>query len=187
MNFGGILYYIINTLKGQTKPNRVTWLLWAVAPLIATAAALSDGVTWAVLPVFIAGFISLLVLAASFINKNAYWKLGRLDYICGLLSVLALVLWDITEEPNVAIALAIASDGIASFPTLIKSWKYPETETASTYFSGLISALTIFAAVKIWDFSSLAFPLYLVIMDSMLVLAVERKKIFKINAQQIRG
>jgi hypothetical protein len=49
----GIFFYIKATLRGETKPNKVTWLMWAIAPLIASAAAFSDGVRWAVLPVFI--------------------------------------------------------------------------------------------------------------------------------------
>jgi len=41
--FFGILPYLINTLKGKTKPNKVSWLIWAVAPLIGAAAAFSAG------------------------------------------------------------------------------------------------------------------------------------------------
>lgn len=180
VNTWGIFFYIRDTLRGQTKPNRVSWLLWSVIPIIATAAALSDGVGWAVLPVFMAGFNSLLVFGASFLNKNAYWKLGIFDYACGLLSVLALVLWAITKEPNVAIALAIIGDSLASVPTLVKSWKYPKTESAVTYTTGLFGALTSFAAMKIWGFSELAFPIYLIIIDSLLFMAVWRRKILSL-------
>lgn len=179
VNLVGSSYYIKKTLSGEIKPNRVSWLMWSIAPMIATAAALSDGVTWAVLPVFISGFSPFLVFVASFVNKNAYWKLEIFDYACGLLSALALVLWAITKEPNIAIALAILSDGIASVPTLVKSWKYPDTETASTFAGGLFSALTSFAAIKVWSFSSLAFPIYLIIIDTSLIFVVWRKKIFK--------
>ena len=48
----GIAAYVKETLRGKTKPNKVTWLMWSIAPLIATFAALSDGVTLAALPVF---------------------------------------------------------------------------------------------------------------------------------------
>lgn len=39
----GSLNYVINTLKGRTKPNRVTWFLWALAPLIAFSAEIQKG------------------------------------------------------------------------------------------------------------------------------------------------
>lgn len=178
VNVFGIVSYIKDTLRGQTKPNRITWLLWSVAPLIATAAVLSGGFSWVVLPIFMAGFGPLLVLIASFANPNSYWKLGVLDYVCGLFSVLALVFWWITKEANIAIVFAIASDGFAAVPTLIKSWKHPETESIIAYAAGLFSALTSFAAIKIWGFSELAFPIYLVITNSSLVLVGWRRKIW---------
>lgn len=177
VNLIGIFSYIKDTLRGTTKPNRVSWLLWALAPLIATAAALVKGVGLAVLPVFMVGFGPLLVLFASYTNRNAYWKLGALDYICGLFSALALILWGITKEPNIAIAFAIASDGLAAVPTLVKSWKYPETESAIAYTTALFNTLTSFAAVKIWDFSAIAFPIYLVIINTSITLAIYRRKI----------
>lgn len=174
--FGGF-YYIKDTLAGTTKPNRVTWLMWSIAPLIGTVAALAAQVTWAVLPVFMAGFVPLLVFAASFKNKNAYWQLRKLDYLCGLFSLLALILWAITKEPVVAIALALASDGFAVVPTFIKSWTDPDTESSIAYSTGVFSALTGFAAVNNWNFSEYGWPIYLVIANASLLISIYHKKI----------
>ena len=66
----GIASYIKETLYGSTKPNKVTWLMWAVAPLIATAAALSDGVSLAVLPVFMAGVGAPALFLVPFLSKK---------------------------------------------------------------------------------------------------------------------
>ena len=74
------LVYIRAIFKGQTKPNRVTWFMWAIAPFIATAAAISNGVGLAVVPVFMSGFCPFLVFTASSFNKKAYWK----PLLCGL-------------------------------------------------------------------------------------------------------
>lgn len=172
----GIWAYIRDTIAGETKPNRVTWLMWAIAPCIATVAALMDGVSWSVLPVFMAGFGPLLVFIVSFFNKKAYWQLGSLDYACGIFSVLALVLWATTQQPAVAILFAIASDGAAALPTLIKSWKHPESETVDPYIMGIISPLTSFFAIETWIFSAYAFPIYLIAINLMLVGAVLRAK-----------
>jgi len=35
--------YIKDMLKGKAKPNKVTWLMWGIAPLIAAFAALTAG------------------------------------------------------------------------------------------------------------------------------------------------
>jgi len=168
----GTFSYIKATLEGKTKPNRVTWLMWAVAPLIASFAAYSDGVRWAALPVFISGFGPILVFTASFVNPKAYWKLETFDYICGVCSILALLLWGITKEPMLAIIFAIASDGCAAVPTIIKSLKHPDTETVLTYKTALFNTLTSFLALKTFGFTELAFPIYLVLVNSSLIASV---------------
>lgn len=153
--------------------------MWAVAPLIASFAAFSDGVRWSVLPVFMAGFGPLLVFIVSFLSPKAYWKLEKFDYLCGVCSLLALVFWWITKDPNIAIVFAVMSDGFASVPTLIKMWKYPETETVSPFTAGLFSAFTSFTAITIWGFSAYAFPAYLVIINTSLIFCFYRRKFIK--------
>ena len=177
----GIYSYGREVIRGNAKPNRVTWLMWSIAPLIATAAGLASGVSLAVIPVFMSGFGPLIIVILSFANKKSYWKLETFDYLCGFFSLLALVLWGITKQPAIAIIFAIISDFIAAVPTLIKSWKHPEAEIATSYATGLINALTSFGAIKMWGFAELAFPIYLVIIDSSLTLAVIRKKIKFLN------
>lgn len=179
----GIFFYIRETVRGETKPNRVTWLMWSVAPLIGTVAALAAGVRWAVLPVFVAGFAPFLVFIASFTTPKAYWKLEIFDYVCGALSILALILWGITKEPLIAILLSIASDGFAAVPTFIKSWKYPNTETVEVYTAGLFNALTSFFALKTFGISELAFPIYLVFLNSLLITFIYKARLKKIIAQ----
>ena len=169
--------YIRSMFKGGTKPNRVSWLMWSIATFIAAAAAVSNGVGWAVLPVFMAGFSPFLIFIASFVTKKAYWKLSSFDYFCGVLSGLALVLWYVTKDPNIAITFAIASDGLASIPTLTKAWNHPETESAWPYIVGVFNALTSFGAATMWTFSEYAFPAYLIVMNVMIFFSVYNKKL----------
>jgi len=69
------------------------------------------------------------------------------------------------------------SDGLAAVPTLVKAWTHPETETGIPYSTGLFNALTGFAAIPVWVFSQFAFPVYLVGINSLLLISVYRKKI----------
>jgi hypothetical protein len=168
----GWLTYVRNTLAGTTKPNRMTYLMWSVAPLIATAAALTKGVRWAAIPVFMSGFCPFMVLVASYRNRVAYWKLGKLDYACGILSALALILWGVTQQPELAIIFAIAGDGLAAAPTLIKAWSHPQTETGVAYAFAAISAGTSFAAAPQWSFAEVGFAAYLVILNAAIWLSI---------------
>ncbi|MFA5358672.1 MAG: hypothetical protein WC310_02550 [Patescibacteria group bacterium] len=166
----GSLLYVKETLKGKNKPNKITWLIWSLAPFIGTAAAMSNGVGWAVLPVFMSGFGPFLIFISSFYNPQSYWKLGFFDYVCGALAILALVLWAITKQPIAAILLAITSDVLAAIPTVIKTWRYPETETVQPYITSLFGALTGFFAIKVWILSAYAFITYLALLDSFVVI-----------------
>jgi len=175
----GIFSYTRETLRGNNKPNKVTWLLWSIAPLIGVAAALSDGVRLAALPTLVTGIAPLVVFAASFVNKNAYWKLEWSDYVCGFFSLLALLIWGITKEPVLAITFAIVSDALAALPTMIKSWKFPETESSEAYTTAAFGNATSFFALKTGSFAEVAFPVYLVAVNVLIVVALYRKKFLK--------
>lgn len=186
--FGSLLAafaYIRSMFKGQTKPNRVTWFMWSIAPFIATAAAVSNGVGWAVMPVFMSGVSPFLVFTASFFNKKAYWKLSSFDYLCGTLSGLALVIWFVTKDPNLAIIFAIVSDAVAAVPTLIKAWHNPETESAWPFIVGVFSPMTSFIVATNWAFSELAFPTYLIVINIILVFPLHKKKHARISVRPL--
>ncbi len=181
----GLVVYTRDTLEGKTKPNRVTWFIWSIAPLIGAIAAYSDGVRLAALPVLATGLGPLVIFVASFVNKNAYWKLEKTDYICGVISVLALALWYVTKEPVVAIIFAIISDALAALPTLIKSWRFPETESSAAFITAAFGTVTSFFVLQSWQFSEWAFPAWLVFINVLIALVIYRKTLFKRKAPLI--
>jgi len=172
-NFLGALIYAKDTYQGKAKPNRVSFFLWALTTFIGTAAAIYDnGWHWAVLPVFTAGLCSFTIFLISFFAKGSPWILRPSDFVCGILSLLALVLWKITEQPAVAILFAILSDFLATAPTLKKSWTNPETETPFPYILGSFCPATSFLVAKTWSFSEIAFPAYLFVASLSIALTI---------------
>lgn len=174
VNVAGSAVYIVHTLRGRNKPNRMTFLMWGLVPLIGVAASLAQGVTWAVVPILFAALMPLTIFFASFINPNAYWKLGRFDYACGVISVLALFLWWLTDEPNLALLFAIIADAVAGYPTVIKAWRHPDTESWQGYAAAAISGSTAFIVASPWNFAALAFPAYLIVINIILVTGILR-------------
>jgi hypothetical protein len=146
--------------------------LWAVAPLLAAAVEFNEGVGLRALTTFTVGFMPLLVLAASFHNPGAVWKIGRLDYVCGALSVAGTIAWLVTRNGNIAIFAAIAADVLAGLPTMIKSWTNPETETVWSYVGAVINAAILLLTVKVWTTNVVAFPLLIVTIASIQVAVV---------------
>lgn len=176
LNLVGSIDYVWNTLKGKTQPNRVTWSLWALAPLIAFAAMIGQGVGWhASLMTFMVGFGPLLVLIASFVNKKSVWKPTRFDIICGTLSVLGLMGWLLTQTGDIAIFFSIVADGLAALPTILKAWKNPESESPLIFFNGALSALITFLTLTVLDFRHLGFTLYIFVLCALMFILIQFK------------
>lgn len=173
LNSIGSVSYIIDTIEGKVKPNRVTYFLWTLAPLIVFFSEIKQGVGIQSLLAFVVGFWPLLALLASFVNKKAEWKITSFDIICGALSLFGLILWLVTKIGNVAIIFSIIADGLATLPTLKKSYFYPETETIWPYLTGAIYAGITLLTVKIWNFPHFGFPAYIFIVNIILTCLIQ--------------
>ena len=175
LSLSGSFAYIRDMFRGKSKPNLVTWGLWAFAPLIATGAALSASADiWATVRIFMSGFGPLLIFIFVFIVPQSYWKLSKFDFACGGLSLIALFAWLGANSPVLAILLVAIADLLATLPTIIKAWKYPETETVYTYFIGLFTASIVIPAIPVWNIENSAFQIYLLIANTSLFLIVMR-------------
>lgn len=179
--FLGSIGYFVETIKGKVKPNRVTWFLWGLAPMIAFFAQIKQGVGLQSLLTFMVGFVPFLILLASFINKDSYWKLKKFDLICGLLSIIGLILWQITKVGNIAIFFSIIADLIAGWPTTVKSYNHPETENYWLYLGNAVFALITLLTIKAWTFETYSFSLYMFIitLTTFFILKFKIKKFFK--------
>ena len=49
------------------------------------------------LPTFMVGFMPLLIFIGSFHNSASVWKVRRIDYACGAVSVAGTVVWLVTR------------------------------------------------------------------------------------------
>jgi hypothetical protein len=173
IGFAGGLSYIISTIKGKTKPNRVTWFFWALAPLIAFVAEIKEGVGIQSWMTFGVGFGPLLIFLASFVNKESVWKLRKFDFICGVLALLGLFLWYMTRNGNFAIFFSILTDVVAATPTFVKSYSFPETENYHTYLTAATSAAITLLTIDIWNFAHFGFPLYILILCTTFVFLIK--------------
>lgn len=182
LHVSGQLTYIIHTIQGRTKPNRISWFMWAFAALVAFGAELHEGVGLQALMTFMVGFGPLLIFIASFLNKKSYWKITNFDILCGILALLGLLLWLITKDASTAIAFAIAGDTFAGIPTFRKAYRYPETESYYLYLTGYIFAGTTLLTIDNWTFATYAFPLYVLVACLLLLISVR----FKIGSKITR-
>jgi hypothetical protein len=169
----GAIAYLVDTIKGKVKPNRVSFLLWSIAPFIAFAAQIKQGVGLESLMTFSTGFLPMMTFIASFVNKKAEWKITRFDLICGFLSILGLVLWWITKVGNVAIFFSIMADGLAAVPTIVKSYKYPDTELAWPWIASVVGVVLTLLTIRVWSFANSGFIVYILVVDTLIYALVQ--------------
>ena len=177
MVWGGYAYFR-DTLAGRTKPNRVSWFLWAFAPLVSLSAAFSvNADIWASVRVLVGGVVPGVIFLGSFFNRKSYWQLTWFDWICGGLSLTALLFWQLASSPLIAVLLATAANTFASIPTFIKAWNFPETETRLIFINSFLSAVLIIPAIPVWNIANSAFQIGLMLTTGAFLVAVYRKSL----------
>jgi hypothetical protein len=174
----GCFFYIKGILVGKIRPNLVTWFFWTLAPLVGVYLQLKAGAGLSIIPVFLAGFFPLIIFLVALAKRNNYWKVTVFDILCGVFSLIALILWVLTHKTSISLIFAILSDGLAAIPTLVKSWKFPETESAMGYSPGVINNILGLLIIKNWSFSIYSFSIYFIILNTILIIFIQRKKIF---------
>ena len=175
--------YIIDTYKGKTKPNRVSWSLWSLAALVTLYSQHELGGGIQLLYTGLQFVLPFTIVLVSFKDKKSYWRLTRYDFLCGVTSFVGIIFLLFVNQPLVALWLGIFSDFFASIPTLIKCYTHPQTESWKTYVLAVLSSLVVVLTVKPWAFVNYSFAFYVMLMNVLfvvLLLAPRRKKITKI-------
>jgi hypothetical protein len=169
----GSVAYLLSTLKGKIRPNRVSFLLWSIAPIIAFFAQITQGVGLEALMTFSTGFLPLTVFIASFINRQAKWRLTGFDLTCGVLSFLGLMLWMITKVGNIAILFSILADGLAAIPTIVKAYKFPDTEIAWPWLATVVGIILTLLTLSAFTFANCGFILYILVVNTVIFVLVQ--------------
>lgn len=173
----GGLAYLRATLSGRAKPNPLSWLLWGITPLIALFAELSAGVGPAVVVTMALAASPLMVFAAAMYKNPRSFKFDRLNIYCGLFALSGIALWQVADDPGLAIIVAILADIASSLPTIRKTIDRPHTEYAPTYAISALSMVLTLLTIQTWNFATIAFPIYVLLINSYMVgLITLRKK-----------
>jgi len=172
----GGLYYLYETIAGKARPNRVTWLLWGVFPIIIFVAQRAQGVAGVSWATFVAGFVPLLVIAASFFNKKAYWRSEARDYGLMVAAVVGIMLWAMTDDPNLALLFSLLADILASVPTLIKAYRHPGSESWIAYAISALGFGISLLSVQAHNFENTAFVAYVFMLNGALAVLASRSR-----------
>ena len=165
----GSTRYAIATLTGTACPNLVTWVLWAVAPLIGFFAQLSAGVGLPAVLTLAAGLGPLVVVVSALVSRHSYSTIGPFDIVCAVIAVAALVVWIGFDAAPTAVIFAVGADAAAALPTIRKAWRDPDSENLLFYVLVGVGATVTLMTLNSWTPSDWAFAVYMLALSLVLV------------------
>jgi hypothetical protein len=163
--------YIRDMIKGSTRPNLVSFLLWTLTLSITISALWSAGASWP-LALLVGAWLGTVSVAVLVAIGYGYNKFGYVEKISLVLSLAAIVLWQITSEPLVAIIFAVLADAIAYAPTLVKTYRDPTSESIIFWFAIFVADMLGAISTTKVDVANLLFPISYGLMNMAVVLII---------------
>lgn len=173
--------YIVAILKGEAKPHRTTRLVFLVITTLTTVALFAQGNQVAVWLAGVSMFQSILIFLLSL--KYGMGGRSKTDVICLLLALLGVVFWQVTKNPVIALYFAIGADFAGIIPTLIKTYRQPDTEVWTFYFLDVCAGVFNLLASEKFVFNQFLYPFYIILINLSIVFLVKRPDI----TRRLRG
>lgn len=177
LSFISFIPYIISIFKGETKPQRATYIIWTLVTILTFSSYLSVGATFTIYVVFSCMIMQLLIFILSF--KYGMGGLGRLDIACLLLALVAAVTWAITKNPELALYAGVFLEFIGFIPVFKKSYFMPKTENLLSWSIAAFAAFLNALAITNFKFSIAFYPILILISDAAVVFLLIIRPLFK--------
>lgn len=165
---GGIVavsacYYLIDVLRGNTRPQRTSWGVWALVGVVGFGSADASGAG----PGAYSAAADAVACAVTFLLSllPRFGKPGgrRMDLLLAAVAIAGLLLWRAGPlSAAAAAACAVGCDVVALWPTVREAWRQPQLESLLSWTADLFGNALCVAAVANASAASLAFPAYLV-------------------------
>lgn len=173
--FFAYILYVRSIIRGETKPNKATWWIWAFMGAVVGLSYYFSGAEntiWVPIVEFLGPFlIALLSIRygeGGFDNKT--------DIMCFIGALLSIILWIIFKNPVIALVTNLLIDSFALIPTIRKSYLRPEGENFSAWLGTVFAdGLNLFAIEK-FTFAILIYPIYMFVSDLIILLILFFKK-----------
>ncbi len=164
--------YTRAVLYSSAKPTLSTWLSWWIMDFAILAGMFAKHA--------VAMQMIAYVVGCAFVIGACFWRkaiLGwtRLDSICMLLVVCAIVLWALSGDANFAIVMSLIAMCIGTVPMLVNVSHAPAREPFLPWILVLIGGLFGVAAIPKWTIAAALTPVVFAIVQVAFVLLISRK------------
>jgi hypothetical protein len=155
---------LVRAAKGKSHPNLVTWFTFTLLNGINAAAAWSVGANQTAIFLSAATLATLSITLISL--KFGFKRYTKFDMTCQAVAIIGLVLWLLTSNPSVTVAINITLDFIGLLPTLRHAWSNPYKETWQTFVIAMVAGVLTLISIQTYTFISLGAPIYILLADT---------------------
>lgn len=160
--------YIVNTLRGTTRPHRASWLIWSVLATIAFFSLLYEGATASLGFSAAQAACTSVIFLLSIVRGQGRFFTRKDATILGLAS-LGLALWYMTDTAIYALMLSITIGLMGCMLTVQKTYWSPDSETMCTWQMSFVAAWCAVMSVGSLDWVLLAYPTYLIVLNGAII------------------
>ena len=176
LEFATCAIYVWSILKGETKPDRVTWWILALVSGMITVSYYASGARETIwLPLAYAiSFLIISILSLKYGEGPA--SLHTLDRVSLIGTVASAGVWWVVRSPVPALFMNICTEFIGLVPTINKSYRRPWTESRASWVMATIASLLNVFAIGEWTVIIATYPVYVFVTNALIALFILRKK-----------
>lgn len=147
--------YVVTILRGETKPAKATWLIWAVLDITIICGMYAKGTLN--FQMLAAGVESSVIFCLALKYGLAGWT--KLDKFCIASTLIGLGAWYLSGEALYGIVISLTIMIIGSLPTFVSAWKNPHYEDKWMWTISWFSSILAVIAIPYWDISNYTQPI----------------------------
>ncbi len=155
----GAPFYLRDILRGRTRPERTTWLIWSVLAVVAFASQLQLGAQWSLVYIGLTAAGSIIVYLLSLRHGTDGWKAG--DKLALAIAALGIALALAMRSPQMALFGVMLADFAGAVLTIQKAYRRPGSETTITWMLAGVAWLLTALSVGSRRFDLVVYPLYM--------------------------
>ena len=171
--------YLIDVVKGKTKPHPYTWFIWSIVSGVVFFGQLVKGAGVGAIPTFIAEIFTIIIFFFSL--RFGFRNIPKKDHYFLALALIGIIPWVLTKDPTISVIIVVIIDIIAFTPTLRKTWKYPTSETASLYGMNVLRHIITIYLLESYNIATTLHSSVMIIINSLMVVFIKKNQGVKVR------
>lgn len=170
----GNIPYLIDVIKGKTKPHPYTWFVWSIVSCVVFFGQVAKGAGIGAVPTAVAEVFTIIIFLFSI--KYGFKNPPKIDKYFLVLALLGLIPWILTKDPTISVIIVVSIDLVAFIPTLRKTYCHPKSEAPLLYGSNVLRHSLVLGALGSYNIATMLHSIVMIIINSIMVIFIKTCK-----------